>query len=282
MSDNPYAQYPAERRRDEFGLEEPPRVSILAVLSLILAVVCCIPGLGVLAVLFGGLALAGIGKSRGRVTGKALAGVGVALGILATVGWLAISIGLAQAWSMYKTQIVGGSAPMVQAVSDGDVQAVRTHLRESASADVADEEIALFSAMIQREFGDFVEAPTGFSEMLESFAAAYGQSGVRGGGGGSQQNPAIPIALQFDNGRTVIHIVIQNDSFATSLLRVDDFFIVMKNRKALTLRRDGPAASSAVSMGFDPFHVSELSAAERPALPAPPQAPSPAPAPEPE
>lgn len=275
MSENPYAGYPSERRRDDFGLEEPQRMSVLAVLSLICAVVCCVPGLGILAFVFGALALAGISKSQGRVTGKPLAGIGMALGLIATVIWMAIAIGVAQGWRTYTTQMVGGTSQMMQTLSDGDIAGARLHLLEPATAELTDEDIAAFAAIVRREFGGFVGAPTGISEMMEGFASAYGQGGVRGGGGGGQE-PAIPIAVNFDNRSTVVHIVIDADSFSSSKIRVEDLFIVLDNKKALTLRKDGPATSAAISMGFDPVHASEFNASQGSPAPAPADPPAPA------
>lgn len=276
MSENPYAGYPSERRRDDFGLEEPQRMSILAVLSLVCAVVCCVPGMGILAFVFGAVALAGISKSQGRVTGKPLAGVGMALGLIATVIWMAIAIGGAQAWRTYTTQMVGGTSQMMQTMSDGDIGGVRLHLLEPATAELTDEDIAAFAAIVRRDFGAFVGAPTGISEMMEGFASAYGRGGVRSGG--SSQEPAIPIAVNFDNGSSVVHIVIDADSFSSSKIRVEDIFVVLKNGKALTLRKDGPASAAAIGMGFDPVHASELGAtesapAEAPAIPGNPPTP---------
>lgn len=268
MSENPYAGYPSERRRDDFDPDEPSRISILAVLSLVCAVICCIPGLGILAFILGVAALAGINRSQGRVTGKALAGVGIALGVLATVVWIALAIGFAQGWRTYTTQIVGGTSQMMQTISDGDIAGVRTHLLATADADVTDEEIAAFAAIIRRDFGEYIDAPTGFSDMMEGFAQAYGGGNV--GGNGRNQDPAIPVAVNYTNGSTVVHIVIDPQSFNTSRIRVQDLFIILPSRKALTLRADGPATTAAVAMGFDPVHVGEIGPIEGlPALPAP-------------
>jgi len=129
---------------------------------------------------------------------------------------------------------------------------------------------------VRRDFGGFVSAPTGISEMMEGFASAYGRGGVRSGG--SSQVAAIPVAVDFDNGSSVVHIVIDADSFSSSKIRVDDIFVVLKSGKALTLRKDGPASVAAIGMGFDPVHASEVSAIESvpsnaPALPEAPPTP---------
>lgn len=81
---------------EDWGSDEPkasgPRISLLAVLSLICGVVC-IPGLGLLAVLFGGLGLARIARAGPAVGGKTLAIVGIVAGLAATSLWSAIFVG---------------------------------------------------------------------------------------------------------------------------------------------------------------------------------------------
>lgn len=273
MSENPYAGYPSERRRDDFDPDAPARVSILAVLSLICGVVCCIPGLGILAFILGAVSITGINRSQGRVTGKALAGVGIALGVLATVVWIALSIGFAQGWRTYTTQIVGGTSQMMQTLSDGDITGARGHLLATADAEVTDEELAAFATIIRRDFGDYIDAPTSFSDMMNGFASAYGGRTV--GGGGGNTDPAIPVAVNYANGSTVVHIVIDADSFDTSKVRVQDMFIILRNSKALTLRVDGPGNLAARGMGFDPVSLLEIGPIE--GLPALPPSDSPAP-----
>ncbi len=277
MSDNPYASYPNERKYDEFD-SEPQRMSWLAVLSMIFAVICCIPGFGLIAAILGIGALVAIRGSGGRLGGRALAIVGALLGFLATIAWLVLLIGVASGWRIYTEQIIGGTGEILEAMQDDDVGEFREHLFESASAELSDEDIRAFFAAVEHEYGDYIQAPQTLGEMLEAFGEAYGGAGVRGGNaGGGQQEPPIPVPVEFTLGKTVIHVLISPpDSFSTSKLRIVDMFVIMKNRKALTLRKDGPAADGAVSQSFDPVHWSELSAEKlSPPSPSAPEAPAP-------
>ena len=83
---NPYANDGMSGGYDEYA--GPERTSALAVLSLILSLACCIPGLGLLGAGLGVGALIGISGSRGRVGGKGLAVAGIIVGILVSVAWV--------------------------------------------------------------------------------------------------------------------------------------------------------------------------------------------------
>src|SRR5215471_14351758 len=68
--------------------DRPQRVSALAVSSLVFGVLCCIPGLGLIAVILGAAGLIQTRDPEKRLTGRTLAVVGVILGLLGTVGWV--------------------------------------------------------------------------------------------------------------------------------------------------------------------------------------------------
>ena len=92
MTQHPYAESTAGA--DVFP--EAERTSVMAILSLVCSLICCIPGLGILGSLLGVFALIGIGGSRGRVGGKGLAISGIIIGILMTVIWIGAFIGFNQ------------------------------------------------------------------------------------------------------------------------------------------------------------------------------------------
>src|SRR5690349_14731093 len=76
---------------------EPQRTSILAILALICALICIIPGMGLLAAILGISAAIGISGSRGRVGGMGLAIAGIVLGLLFSMIWVGIVLGSRQA-----------------------------------------------------------------------------------------------------------------------------------------------------------------------------------------
>ncbi len=92
------AQYDFDSQ--EFGDEialEPRRTSVMAILSLVCGLVCVVPGIGVLATIFGITSLVGINRSRGRVGGTGLAITGIVLGLLFSMIWIGILYAARQA-----------------------------------------------------------------------------------------------------------------------------------------------------------------------------------------
>ncbi|MGH9377003.1 MAG: DUF4190 domain-containing protein [Terriglobia bacterium] len=68
--------------------EQPPRRSGEATASLVLGLFSFIPVVGLLAVIFGHLAMASIRRSGGRMLGEGMAGIGLVLGYLGLAGWV--------------------------------------------------------------------------------------------------------------------------------------------------------------------------------------------------
>src|SRR3954465_9932693 len=75
----------------------------LAITALIMGILSCIPGVGLLAILFG---LLGMGKAKDpRVGGKGLAMVGLLLGLLGTIGWAYAGYKGYQGWQLVKGMV---------------------------------------------------------------------------------------------------------------------------------------------------------------------------------
>ncbi len=100
----------------------PQRTSILAILSLVCSLICLIPGTGVLAAIFGISALVGIRGSRGRVGGTGLAIAGLIVGLLFTMVWIGIVVGMNALMQEFTGKLV---APMNQAIISMDANRIR-------------------------------------------------------------------------------------------------------------------------------------------------------------
>src|SRR5690606_30781566 len=139
MSENPYAQ-PGPQYADTAG---PPdaRTSVLAVLSFISGlaglVLCCIPVIGLLGVLFGVPALLSISMSRGRKRGTGLAVTGVVLGLLGAGIGAALYFGISRgaAWMAQQAEVMAH-------VEAQDVQKVQAEFATAAQGEVTAERIA--------------------------------------------------------------------------------------------------------------------------------------------
>lgn len=260
MSENPYANYPAERARMGFEDDRETRVSVLAILSVVSAVVCCIPGLGVLAVILGVGAMLGIGRSAGRVTGMGLAALGTLLGLIVTVIWAAIGMGMGQAFHYYSNELAPAGGAIVAGAQDGDFDGARDGLTSDARADLTDEEIAAFGEALELEWGAFLGTPRSFGELVETFAATgdVWQAMGQGNRGGST-NTSFPIPLNFDGGSTVGFFTFpQSGPVAGGTPVYDDVAVILPDGRALTLRDDGPAALAVRVQGLRVVTAREL------------------------
>ncbi len=267
MSENPYASYPSNR--DDYGpdYEGPQRLSIAAVLSLVSSIICCIPGMGVLGVLLGLLGMMSISRSNGRLTGMPAAVIGMALGVLVTVGWVAIGIGAGSAYNFWQVNITQPMSRLIEGAYAGDVTAVRTEMTVGGAGQVTDEEIIAFGKAMDAEFGPFQGMPSSFEETVKAIGEGFSraQGGQQVGGGSSQS--AVPMTLITDSGGVAIFGVFDPGGQPSQVFRYEDLFVLLPAAEALTLRDDGPAKTEAIRLGFTPITSKDY--LERAANPSP-------------
>lgn len=273
MSENPYAAYPSHR--DDFGPDDrydgQQRLSIPAVLSLVSSLVCCIPGMGLLALLLGFVGLINISRSNGRLTGTPAAVVGMALGVLVSVGWVALAWGAGSGLNFWATNITPPMSRLVEAAYDGDVAAARAEMTVGAAGQVTDDEILRFGQAMRAEFGAFQGMPDGLSEWMQAVGEGFSRSGNKFQG---SSQTAVPTVLFTDAGGVAIFGVFDPQGQPSKMFRYEDLFVLLPNGEALTLRDDGPAKREAIRINMNPVTSAEyLERAANPA--AAPTAPAP-------
>lgn len=210
MSQNPYANpYPQPHSQGYppgYASGVPARTSAMAVLSLVCSLVCCIPGLSILGVLFGGMSLLAIGMSGGKVKGVGLAISGLIIGIVLTVVWILVVIGVMQMAGMFNSMV----DPALKAIDQRDGDAARAMFVSSAHPTIDDARIEEFGSIMDREYGTYERMADGLGELVSEFGnimsnsqvgpatqaaqAKYGQSGV------------FPMPARFDSGWHAIMI----------------------------------------------------------------------------
>ncbi len=153
---------------------EPERTSILALLSMICSIICCIPGLSILGTLMGIGALVTIGGSNGRVGGRGMAWTGVIVGVLVTMLWGGAIIGVASGARVLMGW-VGAIDPNLQAIDNSDYATARQLLSPSAQTAATDEAFEAFRTELAASVGGFDSQPTSFGEWITVFGA-LGQS----------------------------------------------------------------------------------------------------------
>lgn len=170
MGQNPYANFGAG---SDFLESTERRTSVLAIVALVLALLCFIPGFGLLAMILGGASLLFISQSRGRLGGLGLAITACVVGLIVTVIQGAIFYGMAQVSSAATTHFTKPVGTVFTGVANLDYKAARSLLTPRASSVITDAEIAAFSKAVKDELGAYAGPPEGMFGLVGS----YGQVG---------------------------------------------------------------------------------------------------------
>ncbi len=193
------------------SLTGPERTSLLAILALVCALVCFIPGVGLLGVLLAVFALVGIAGSQGRLGGKGIAITALVLGLLVSLVWIGIGVGARSAWSMFEEQIAGGITQKVAAIEVGDYDTARSLFTTSAQDKLTDEAFVAFKDAYTAQLGPMQGPPTGFVEFMKMYGA-LGESMQEYGG----RNDVMPIPMHFQNGDALLLVLIDQSGNAQS------------------------------------------------------------------
>lgn len=187
--------------RDPFGGSYPaddpseaisPRVSGLAVASIVAGVLCCVPGVGAVGVVLAIAALISVSRSEGRLGGRTLAFIALVLGVLGTMAWVGIALGVRQAYIIYDGELMGPTVEAAQYGEKDDWALYRGLLTPDANGRVSDADLEAFRAAYRTQFGPLV-GPVGGS-------SSAGRAGPRPGGQGSKDAIDIPIPAEFQSG----------------------------------------------------------------------------------
>ena len=261
MSQSPYATPNAGQFDADPGL--PARTSVLAILAVVAAVICFLPGTGLLAILLGVAALVAIGGSNGRLEGRGAALSGIILGVITTTLWAAVGFGALQGWTFYTKNLVTTGDRIFQAASARDYDALRGELTTDAAEALTNEQFDWFVEQIESREGDVQGASTSVGTMWESFGAVFSSSGGQQNQNITvQQNnyngkAVIPVAVQCADGDIIAWIVFEPDSFEKipdETPKAIDILVQFASQDVVTLRNDGPASEAAKELtGSDPI-----------------------------
>jgi len=178
----------------------PERTSIVAIIALVFALPCFIPGFGIIASLLAVFALVGIAGSKGRVGGTGLAIAALVIGLFATALWTALAYGAWQAASFFDKQIVGATALTMTEIKDGEWDKVRSRFVQSSADKLTPETFEAFRTSYRDKLGEFQGAPSGLLDMFDMYSKI----------GPLMQNPknppnnTIPLPLRFEKGPALL------------------------------------------------------------------------------
>lgn len=190
MSQNPYAAY-----NEPTDTLTQTRTSVLAILSLVCSLICCIPGLGAIAAVLGGVALLRISGSNGRRSGVGLAIAGIVIGLIVTMLWGFFAIG---AMSVYEK---AGKffTPMIRTVAQDDPAKMRAAVSPALGAAASDADWKRFRDAIKDELGDVSAKNVNMIQIFKGYSEV-GQLMQNK----SNNDNAIPLPLVGDKGKGVL------------------------------------------------------------------------------
>jgi Domain of unknown function (DUF4190) len=186
---------------DDFGLPADRRTSVLAIFSLILGVLCFLPVVpGVLALILGGAAIVLISRSNGKLAGMGLAITGVVLGLLSSLLWVSITIGVVSTAKWVTNAMLSPPHAFITAAIAGDPAKARDQLVAGAKTQVSDEQIKEFGAKVSVALGDPKPLPTGIIEIAQSFGAYRAMKNLPQ----NQTLPGPPMPMEFAKGQAIV------------------------------------------------------------------------------
>jgi len=179
--------------QDPFATPEvEPRTSIVAVVSIVCSLICCVPIMtGMLGAFLGVIALFLIGSSHGQLKGRGFAFGGVVLGLLVSMLWIGVLLGLVRTLGGY----ANSGAAAFESIDAGDIAQSRAAFMAPLDQSVSDEQIEAFGKMIHDDFGGFVSKPNSLLEYWSGISNT----------GPSGSSPAlkfgeVPIVLEYESG----------------------------------------------------------------------------------
>ena len=247
QSDSPNPFQPAMAGGGGFdqGMAVKSRLSALAVSSLVFSLICCLPGTGAIATILGAGGLVRISQSQGRLSGKSLAIVGIVLGLLCTMAWVGVSIGIAGSWQMFAKPV----DDFMVSAEKPDYDVARRVLTPEASKLADDATIKAFVDSYQAELGSFAGVPRNLIEAAKGYMGANLPPSVVSGmsAGNTAQAAMFPIPANFQNGQaTVLLVMDPSQSAGGGLLgTVTNVRVITRSGREFILFVDATAPAAA-------------------------------------
>ncbi|MBL8764692.1 MAG: hypothetical protein JNM07_10535 [Phycisphaerae bacterium] len=186
--------------------QTPERTSLLAIFSLVLALICFLPGPGVLAAILGSASLFAITSAKGRLGGKGLAATGIVVGLLATVLWVGLAIGAVQFWRMTQKQFLAPANEIILAIESSNPDVVAKNFSPDMQPQVASY-IGAFRDSYKDELGKFQGIPQEFWDVIQSTGRAFSAPQQNGRHASQEQmQNTVPFPGKFEKGTALVLI----------------------------------------------------------------------------
>ncbi len=206
MAQNPFGPQNYESQL----VVEAPRTSISAIASLVLSLICCIPGFGILATLLGAFAVVRIGSSAGRKSGRFLALAGIIIGLLGTAVQVGLIIGAVQVARKFTSNIINPMNTAFVQLTQGD------HTGLSALVDPT-----VLPAGDKSQMDRFLAEATAKLGAFQGFPVQGFQFQSQGPSNNTPITPGltpIPLPVNFANGDALMFLLVDPKLFLSIML----------------------------------------------------------------
>lgn len=207
------------------------RVSLLAISSLVLSFICCIPGLSAVGAGLGVAGLLVIGRAAGRLTGMGLAVAGIVIGLLISVLQLGLVIGLAmgaQSFQPYGTTLA--------AINAGDIQESRRMFSVELDRAVTEEHLGQFKDEFQAQWGEFQQIPLGLADLASGYLSLGSPSAdIQTALGKYPDDPIIPLPAEFDQGMVLVLVILDPSQIRSNMPSIRNLGVVDKKGQIIWL-----------------------------------------------
>ncbi len=249
MSQSPYA---GTMSPGGYEMSPAARTSVMAVLAVVFAILC-LPPTGLLAILLGTAALMAIGRSQGKLEGRGAAISGIILGLITTVLWGALMIGVLQAWTYYSKQMIPTGDRFFRALVVDDFDGARNELDQDTSGQITNDQLAAFLTQVEDRLGEVEGVATTTDAMTRAMRSlGNNQQQSRSGNTVTVQpnngDMPVPMLLLASGENAFIIIVFDHDSVygdGSTGPKIVDVAIILSNEDVIALRTAGPASSAA-------------------------------------
>jgi hypothetical protein len=175
------------------------RTSVMAILALVFALICFIPGFAVLGALFGVASLVAISRSGDRLTGRGLAVAGLILSLIVLAVQIGMFLGAGKLWTVFKREMVEPASQAMVDIDQGNFTTARKILGPEASKRISDDDFKAFRDQYQAELGSFTGMPTTFWGIFEGYSVLSQQMQQVSG----RNDTLPPLPADFDKGKAL-------------------------------------------------------------------------------
>lgn len=185
------------------------RVSILAIIALVLSILCLTSPVGLV---LGVASVIVINTSRGRLGGMGMAITSIVIGALGTLVIIGVMIAVNQVTKMFEGFALRPAGESMRFVQDGDAAGLRGLLTLDASPLMTDEQVSALRAAYEPTLGKFVEAPSTTWETMKMFASVGQAMEEFDSSNDAQYQDVMPVPVRFEKGVSLVLIEIDPDT----------------------------------------------------------------------